>query len=200
MVTRKKSIRRQTLCSKIIHFPFFFFFTSFAFTESYELINISFFTYLVCQRSFLKFSFEILSSTLTHYRSKLVPLRMSYIMSTAVVDDFNLPLTFSTASQTWNWPQTEGLQLLSRIRKKKLSITGKQMHCIFTHVWAIIKMSTDIIQRPQRRKQRAKCYIRKNNCHKYCDRTPLSSQIMLLRKCSFSGAGKCTWTCMYSHL
>lgn len=119
MVTRKKSIRRQTLCSKIIHFPFFFFFfTSFAFTESYELINISFFTYLVCQRWFLKFSFEILSSTLTHYRPKLVPLRMSYIMSTAVVDDFNLPLTFSTASQTWNWPQTEGLQLLSRIRKK----------------------------------------------------------------------------------
>ena len=95
MVTRKKSIRRQTLC-------FFFFFTSFAFTESYERINISFFTYLVCQRSFLKFSFEILSSTLTHYRPKLVPLRMSYIMSTAVVDDFNLPLTFSTASQTWN--------------------------------------------------------------------------------------------------
>lgn len=100
MVTRKKSIRRQTLCSKIIHFPFFF--TSFAFTESYERIIISFFTYLVCQRSFLKFSFEILSSTLTHYQPKLVPLRMSYIMSTAVVDDFNLPLTFSTASQTWN--------------------------------------------------------------------------------------------------
>ena len=191
MVTRKKSIRRQTLCSKIIiHFPFFFL-LSFAFTESYERINSSFFTYLVCQRSFLKFSFEILSSTLTHYRPKLVPLRMSYIMSTAVVDDFNLPLTFSTASQTWNWPQMEGLQLLSRIRKKKLSITGKQMHCVFTHVWAIIKMSTDIIQRP---------YIRKNNCHKYYDRTPLSSQIMLLRKCSFSGAGKCTWTCMYSHL
>lgn len=99
--------------------PFsFFFLLSFAFTESYERINISFFTYLVCQRSFLKFSFEILSSTLTHCRPKLVPLRMSYIMSTAVVDDFNLPLTFSTASQTWNWPQTEGLQLLSRIRKK----------------------------------------------------------------------------------
>ena len=131
MVTRKKSIRRQTLCSKIIHFPFFFFLLSFAFTESYERINISFFTYLVCQRSFLKFSFEILSSTLTHYRPKLVPLRMSYIMSTAVVDDFNLPLTFSTASQTWNWPQTEGLQLLSRIRKKKLSITGIQMHFLY---------------------------------------------------------------------
>lgn len=99
MVTRKKSIRKQTLCSKIIHFPFFFL-LPFAFTESYERINISFFTYLVCQRSFLKFSFEILSSTLTYYRPKLVPLRMSYIMSTAVVDDFNLPLTFSTASQT----------------------------------------------------------------------------------------------------
>lgn len=145
----------------------------------------------MCQRSFLKFSFEILSSTLTHYRPKLVPLRMSYIMSTAVVDDFNLPLTFSTASQTWNWPQTEGLQLLSRIREKKNWVSLANKCSVFTHVWAIINMSTDIIQRP---------YIRKNNCHKYCDRTPLSSQIMLLRKCSFSGAGKCTWTCMYSHL
>lgn len=125
MVTRKKSIRKQTLCSKIIHFPFFFL-LPFAFTESYERINISFFTYLVCQRSFLKFSFKILSSTLTHCRPKLVPLRMSYIMSTAVVDDFNLPLTFSTASQTWNWPQTEGLQLLSRIRKKNwVSLANK---------------------------------------------------------------------------